>query len=569
MPLKPATLIYGVDDRPGWPTTILLGMQHVFLLSVGFIFPVVVVEAIGGTAEQARTIISSAMIATGVATILQGLNRGPIGSGFLCPLLNGPAFLSASILAGKAGGLSAIFGMTAIGGLCEALFSRIVIRMRAIFPAEVTGTIVTMVGIEVIPVAARRFFGLSSLHSGADPVTFCVAFFTLFAMVSLNVWSTGSLKLYSVLLGLLFGYAISIPAGLLTADHLRRLLDAPLITLPPLASHGLSFHAALLVPFLVATLSSALKAMGDLTICQKTNDASWKRPDMHSISRGILACSMGNMISGLTGGFGQSISSSNIGLSIATAATSRRIAFATGSILILLAFLPKLAIIYVVMPPPVMGAILVFAASFMILAGIQLMMSRMLDSRKTFVIGISIIFGLSVDFIPGLSTDVHPWVQPLFSSSLSLATVCAIIMNLIFRIGIAKSLRLALTPGANASDTIFNILQKQGGLWGARRDVVDRAALVINEFLETAASQRLSAGDIETEIRFDEFNLDVHLSYRGTPMEFPTTRPSDDELAKDSVGTATLSGFLIHKHVDALQSEMQDGICHLRFHFDH
>ncbi|MFP5212201.1 MAG: uracil-xanthine permease family protein, partial [Acidobacteriota bacterium] len=476
---KPANLIYGVDETPDWGTMILLGIQHIFVLSIAFVFPVVVVDAIGGTPDQARSMIAMAMIATGIGTMIQGLNKGPIGSGYLCPLLNGPAFLSASVLAGKSGGLSLIFGMTAIGGVFEALFSRVIKRMRPFFPAEVTGTIVTMVGIEVIPVAVSRFLGIDRTHTEPDLRAFIVALATLVAMVSFNVWGKGKLRLYSVLLGLLIGYVLSILAGILGEEQLGKILDTSFFTVPPVGQYGVSFDAALLVPFLIATLSSALKAMGDISICQKINDTEWKRPDIHSISRGILACSIGNLVSGLSGGLGQSVSSSNIGLSIATGATSRKIAFATGGILILMAFLPKLGMIYVIMPTPVMGACLVFSVSFMILAGIQIMMSRMIDSRKTFVIGISIIFGLSVDMIPGLGKAVHPWVQPLFVSSLSLATVCAFVLNLFFRIGIAQTLKFELTPGVDTSEKVFTVMQKQGGLWGAIKDVVDRATLVI------------------------------------------------------------------------------------------
>lgn len=160
MSKKPANLIYGVDESPGLGSLLLLGFQHIFVLSIAFIFPVVIVDAIGGTPDQAQELISTAMVATGIATILQGLNKGYIGSGYLCPLLNGPTFLSASLLTGKAGGLSLIFGMTAIGGAFESLFSLIVPRLRALFPAEVNGTIVTMVGIEIIPIA-RGFRALT------------------------------------------------------------------------------------------------------------------------------------------------------------------------------------------------------------------------------------------------------------------------------------------------------------------------------------------------------------------------------------------------------------------------
>ena len=153
MAKKPANLIYGVNDKPGWPASFLLGLQHTCVQSISFILPVVIIGVMGGTAEQARNLICMAMIASGVATILQGLNKGPVGSGYLCPLVNGPAFLSASLLAVKTGGLSLVFGMTAVGAVFEALFSRIITRMRAFFPSEVTGTVVTMVGIEIIAIA--------------------------------------------------------------------------------------------------------------------------------------------------------------------------------------------------------------------------------------------------------------------------------------------------------------------------------------------------------------------------------------------------------------------------------
>jgi NCS2 family nucleobase:cation symporter-2 len=350
MPKKPSNLIYGVDESPGWIALILLGFQHISLLAIAFIFPVVVVDAVGGTPAQAGGLISMAMLATGIGTILQGINRGPVGSGYLCPLLNGPAFLSASLMAGKAGGLSLIFGMTALAGCFEAIFSRLISRMRAVFPAEVTGTIVMMVGIEVIPIAVRKFLGIDKIHPGPDGTAILVAVITLGAMACFNVWGRGKLRLYSVLLGMIVGYAEAAVTGILNTGSLQAMMDAPFFSLPAVGHYGISFEWVLAVPFLVAALSSALKTMGDVTTCQKINDAQWKRPDMVNISRGVMACATGNILSGLLGALGQSVSSSNIGLSIATGATSRRIAYSTGTILILLAFLPKLSSVFVVMP---------------------------------------------------------------------------------------------------------------------------------------------------------------------------------------------------------------------------
>jgi xanthine permease XanP len=509
------------------------------------------------------------MIATGFATMLQGFNRGYVGSGYLCPLVNGPAFLSASLLAGKTGGLSLIFGMTAIGSIFEGFFSRLVPKLRAVFPAEVTGTIVTMVGIEIIPISVTRFLGIDRIHAEPHLPSIAVGFITLFSMIGFNVWGKGKARLYSVLIGMVAGYAASFFLGVLTMEQIHRLFNEPLFKAPAFAAHGLSFNISLLVPFLVATLSSALKTMGDLTICQKINDSEWKRPDMRSISRGILACAFGNLLSGLTGGLGQSVSSSNVGLSIATGATSRIIAYSIGTLLILAAFFPRLASVFVIMPTPVMGASLIFAASFMILAGIQIITSRMLDTRKTFVIGMSIVFGLSVDLVPGIFRNVHPWIQPFFTSSLSLATICAIILNLFLRIGIAKSSEIRLVPGIDSSDKVFAFMEENGAQWGAFRDVVLRCASVINEFLEYAAQSGITKDDLTVRVTFDEFNLDAYVSYKGIPVKFSDKQPSQTELLEDDAALTALSGFLITKNSDKIKTSTKNGKCEVHFHFDH
>lgn len=566
---KPANLIYDVDENPGIGPLLMLGVQHIFIITIAFVFPVLIVDAIGGPDHDARHLISMTMLISGIATILQGLNKGPVGSGYLCPLLNGPAFLSASILAGKTGGLSLIFGMTFVAGVFEALFSRVAAKMRALFPAEVTGTIVTMVGIEVIPFAMKRFVGIDAFHAAPDPIESSIAIITLAAMIGLTVWGKGKIRLYSVLIGMLIGYTLSFALGFLGPEEFNHFRESPWLSWPAPGSYGISFSATLMIPFLVAALSSALKTMGDLTTCQKINDANWKRPDMKSISQGILACGCGNMLSGLGGALGQSPSSSNIGLSIATGATSRIIAYATGGILIALAFLPKVAAIFVIMPTPVMGASLVFAASFMVIAGIQIMLSRMIDARKTFVIGTSIVFGLSVDFLPGIYAGLPETIKPFFQSSLSLATLSAIVLNLCMRIGISKTAKLELQPGIDSSDKIFTFMQKQGSLWGAMPDIIDRAAAAINETFEAAEAKSATRNALLVTVSFDEFNLDVEIIYQGETMVFTEVKPSDDEIIHSPEGIAKLSLYLIHKNADRVVSRTKDGVCHILLHYNH
>lgn len=569
MPRKPSNLLYGVDESPGRIALVLMGFQHISLMAIAFIFPVIIIEAIGGNLDEAEGLIRMAMLATGIGTILQAVNRGPVGSGYLCPLLNGPAFLSASLMAGKMGGLSLIFGMTAVAGCFEAFFSRLLSRMRAVFPAEVTGTIVTMVGIEVVPLAIRKFLGIDQTHTVPDGTAILVAVITLGAMACFNVWGKGKLRLYSVLLGMIVGYAAAAATGLLSRETFQVMMDAPFFALPAVGHYGLSFEWVLLAPFLVAALSSALKTMGDVTTCQKINDVQWKRPDMVNISGGVLACGISNILSGMLGALGQSVSSSNIGLSIATGATSRRIAYSAGIILILLAFFPKFASIFVIMPTPIMGASLIFAVSFMILAGLQIIMSRMIDARKTFVIGISIIFGLSIEFAPELYRNVHPWIKPVFSSSLSLATICAVALNLIFRIGIAKTTSLVLNPGENPSEAIDHFMEEQGRAWGARSEVIYKAKAAMSEFYEAVVENALTRKPVAMTVRFDEFNLDVDMAYEGKPIELAASRPDARDLLTDPDAPLRLAGYMIRSLADHAVIESAAGQSCVRLHFNH
>ena len=568
MAKKPAGLIYGVDDKPPLPVSALLGLQHVIVMTAGWIMVVVIVTTIGGTPEVVANVLRMSMIASGIATILQSLPNSPVGSGYFCPISAGPAYISSSILAGRVGGLPLISAMTVTSGLFEALLARLLPRLRPLFPPEVTGLVVTMVGIELITLGAPRFLGYQG-GTGPQGTVTLVAVVTLATMIGPSVWGKGKLKLFPLLVGLAVGCVFAHFAGVLPTERLQAMFDAPVFSLPRRAVPGWSFDIQILPAFLIASLASTLKSVGDLTLCQRINDSEWQRTEMKSVSGGMFAGAIGTGLSGLLGGIGQSTFSSNVGLSLATGATSRSIAIPTGILMIVLAFFPKLAALFAVMPDPVMGAILVYVACYMILAGIQVITSRMLDARRIFVVGIPLIFGLSVDMVPGLYHGVPRHLQPLVSSSLAVSVVLVVILNLVFRIGVTKRRTLELTPGIG-SQRIFDFMETHGAAWGARRDVIMRAAAAMNEFFESTTSLGVLKGKALAEVTFDEFSLDVDIGYDGALMEFPSGRPAEAVLfATDRKSVASLSGYFIRQYADSVSAETDNGRCRVHLHFDH
>lgn len=568
---KPSNLIYGVNDKLPIINNFFLGLQHVMVIFISMIFPVLIVTELGDSISDhtARSFVSLTMIAAGIVTILQSFKKGPIGSGYLCPSLAGPSYYSASLLAVQTGGLSLLFGLTGVVGLIESAFSRFMHKLRFLFPPEVTGVVVSLVGITVIPIAVNQFFGLDHDDTVSMPKEVGVAIISLGTMVMLNVFSKGKLKLFCTLIGIITGYILSYFTGIIPESAFQQVRDATYFYLPYIEGMRWSFDASLLIPFAIAALCSTLKTVGDIAACQRINDPNWYRPEMKSISGGILADGLGGIIPALIGGFGQSTSSSNVGLSLATGATSRRIAYSIGIILIFLALFPKFANIFLIMPKPVMGATLIFSVSFMIIQGLQIIMSRMMDARRTFTVGISLILGLSADMTPGIYENIQPWLQPVFSSSLSLGAVTAVVLNLLMRIGVSKQKSLIITPKEDYTAQIFNFMEKQGAEWGARREIIFNVASAMSEFSETVFMMKLSQSDISMVVIFDELNLDVDISYTGDPFEFTDDIPSKEDLATKEKALVGLSGYMIKKYTDKTTIKVINDQVKVKLHFDH
>ena len=388
-------------------------------------------------------------------------------------------------------------------------------------------------------------------------------------MVALNVWTRGASKLFCALIGMVVGYVLAAVLGVVPAGDLHRLQEAPLLRLPDLSHLGWTFDVTLIVPFAVAAVAASLRAMGDVTICQRTNDASWTRPDMQTISGGALANGLSTALAGLLGTIGTNTSTSNVGLAAATGVTSRNVAFAVGGIYLALAFVPMGATLFVIMPGAVVGATLVFASCLVFVNGLQIIASRLLDARRTFVIGLSFMLGIAVDILPGAFAALPAEVRLFTSSSLLLGTLTALLLNIVFRLGVRRAVSLTVEPGAVDQLKIEQFVETQGAAWGARRDVVERVRFNLAQSVETIFESGSPRGPVEIEASFDEFNLDLRVSYDGPPLELPAVRPSAEEIIASEAGQRRLAGFMLRHHADEVRVSSEAGRSTILFHFDH
>jgi len=564
---RPQGIIYWVDDKPPLGLTVLSGLQHVGLVSIFLLVPVLACREAGLAPEKIVDVLSLSMLVLAAGPLLQCLGRGGVGSGFLCPQIFAAPYLPAAMLALKAGGLPLMYGMTIFAGAVEVGVSRLFRPLRPYFPPEVAGFVVAMIGVTIGMLGFRSLFGTGAVHPSAASLG--VAAITLVTIIALNIWTRGATKIFCALIGMVAGYLAAGILGVLPAAELERLRAAPLLRLPDTGHLQWAFDASLIVPFAVAAVAASLRAMGDVTVCQKTNDAAWTRPDMRSISGGAFANGLCTALAGLLGTVGANTSTSNVGLAAATGVTSRRVAWAIGGIFLLLAFMPMGATVFVIMPGAVVGATLVFVSCLVFINGLTIITSRMLDARRTFIIGLSFMLGLAVDVLPRVFADLPPALRLFTSSSLLLGTLSALLLNVVFRIGVKRTVTLAVEPGRADPEEIEQFLRGQGAAWGARPDVVGRAVFAANQLVEAVTENCWKSGPLTLQASFDEFNLDLRLSYQGELLEFPDRRPADREIRETDEGMRRLAGFILRHNADRIRSETQAGTASVHFHFDH
>src|SRR6266571_4071800 len=293
-----------------------------------------------------------------------------------------------------------------------------------------------------VPLGASKFLGINFSGEPIRGMNLLVAALTLLVMVGINTWGRGKQKLYGVLIGMTFGYLVCFLTGLISSVQFHDVMAVPWIAMPRLdGMWQFSFRWSLVPTFAIVSICGALKSFGNLILCEKVNDAEWSRPDIRRVGHGLMADAIAVTASGVFGGVASDTSASNVALSSATGATSRWIGFAAGGSFILLGFSPKLSAVLSIMPTPVMGAIIIFVASFMVMSGLQIILSSKPDARRPFVIGIPLIFGISLQALPEMYAHVVPWLRPLFGSALTLATVLAVGLNLLLRIGSNKPIQ--------------------------------------------------------------------------------------------------------------------------------
>lgn len=568
--VRPQNLTYAVDDLPPLGQLALLGLQQALVIAIYLVIIVVIVRVAGAPEIVARSAVSLSMLALGVGAVLQALRNGGIGSGYLAPPVVSAVYLHPSLNAITYGGLPLVFGMTVFAGLFEVVLSRFLRHLRTIFPTVVCGFIVMAVGIELGLIGTKQLLAVDEkLVNEPFSLHIAVAVITLIAMVGLAVWGRGLIRLLSSMVGLLFGSACAFALGFFPPESLQTIRTTPFFGLPNLSHIAYSFDWAVVVPFLIASIAAGLRTIGVITTCQRINDANWKRPDRQSIAGGVLADGLGCAVGGVLGVVGMASAPTIVGISQATGATSRYIAFAIGGWFLLFACMPKLAACFLALPHAVTGGALMFTGSMMLVSGVQILAARQLDLRKTIIIGISLLLGLSRETFPGFYQGLPEWLDSITSSILSIATISAVLLNLLFRIGIRQSSTTTIETDSSGLERLGKMIRQQGKAWGVETDILEETTRTANQVVHLIEDGRLADGPITARISFDDvsFLLDIH--YTGDLLHLPVKRlQTDEDMLEEQPMARGLSGFLLAVHPDQMRCWVNDAQCHIQLVFE-
>ncbi|MCK5809386.1 purine/pyrimidine permease [bacterium] len=429
---------YTVNQVPPIGHLLVLSFQHVLLMIMSLSLPILFVSQMNGTPQFAISLIAFSMLAAGIGSIIQSVGLPYIGSGYLCPNLCGPSYFSLSLSAAWTGGLPLMRGMIIIAGLVEMAIAPVIQKLNKIFPPFIVGLVVAMVGVSVIKTSISSFFGLSFHGDAIRNFDILIGVVSLMIMVLSNLWGKGFIKIYCLIIGMLGGWVLAL---ILIPEYWQNLVtikNSPIFALPTFEEGftNISFDIKMLIPFVVIAISGSLKSFGNLLAAQKISEPELEKPNFTPIRKGLLADGFSTALAGLLGGMAVDTSSSNIGLAGATKVVSRWISVVAGVMFIILAFFPMVITALSMMPKPVLGASVLFAGSFMISTGFMQMFSEKWSPRKTFVVGISLFFGLSTAFLPELYARAPQFIQTFFTDPLPTTTVIAVVLNLLFNLDI-------------------------------------------------------------------------------------------------------------------------------------
>lgn len=425
------TAVHPVDQILPARQMLTLGLQHMAVSYVGSVaVPLIIASALKMSHADTVILISTTLFCSGIATLLQTIGLWKFG--VRLPILNGVAFSSVGpVIAigtmpdvGFAGVCGAVIG----AGIFTMLAAPFMGRLRRLFPPVVTGCIVTVIGLQLIPVAYDWVGGGKRAANFGEPSFLLVALFVLAVIVAINRYGNALLRNLAVLIGMVAGGALAWTIGLGNFDTVR---SAPWLTVPTPFHFGVPQFA--IVPIATMIVVMIVQMVESMGLFLAIGDIVNKPIQEKDVTRGLRANGLASAIAGMFAAFPFIAHMENVGLVILSGVRSRWVVATSGLLMCSVALVPKAGAILASMPKAALGGAGIAMFGVVVAAGIRNLAKVDYEHNRhnVMIVGFTIATALVPVLSPGLFRQLPEWTQPFLHSSVVIACFVSVTLNLL------------------------------------------------------------------------------------------------------------------------------------------
>ena len=426
--------IFELNGRPGFAEALPLALQHVVAMIVGCVTPAIIVAGAvpGGIGNDKVVLIQASLVVAALSTLLQlfpigGKTGLALGSGL--PVIMGISFAYVPSMQAIAEsyGIAAILGAQIIGGIIAVIMGILIKKIRIFFPPLITGTVVFTIGLSLYPVAVNYMAGGIGSPTYGHWQNWVVAFFTLAVVTTLNHYAKGILKLASILVGIIAGYLLAIPFGMINFSNV---ISASHLQIPLPLHFGVVFEPSSCIAIAILFAINSIQAIGDYSAT--TIGAMNREPKDRELQNGIIGYGFSNIFGAVLGGLPTATFSQNVGIVTTTKVINRWVLGLAACILGIAGILPKFSALLTTIPQCVLGGATISVFATIAMTGIKLITSSEMNYRNISIVGLAVALGMGISQAPAALATLPAWVTTIFGKSpVVLATLTAIFLNLV------------------------------------------------------------------------------------------------------------------------------------------
>ena len=431
-PAKKAS-IFELDGVPSFSQSLPLALQHVVAKIVGCVTPAIIVSSAAGINETDRIIlIQAALFVSAISTLLQlfpFIKTEKFQLGSALPVIMGISFAYVPSMQAIAESfdIATILGAQIVGGIVALIVGIAVRKIRVLFPPIVTGTVVFTIGLSLYPTAINYMAGGTSNPEYGSWQNWLVAFFTLAVVTVLNHFTKGTVKLASILIGIIAGYALAACFGMVNFGDVA---SAGYFQLPKPLHFSVKFEPSACIAIGVLFGINSIQAIGDFSAT--TVGSMNREPKNRELQGGIMMYGISNIIGAVFGGLPTATYSQNVGIVTTTKVVNRCVLGLAAVILMIAGFVPKFSALLNTIPQCVLGGATISVFASIAMTGIKLILRQEMNYRNTSIVGLSVALGMGITQAPAALANFPEWVTMIFGKSpVVMATIMAILLNLV------------------------------------------------------------------------------------------------------------------------------------------